>query len=299
MPELPEVEVIRRGLQMHLPGRRIEAVFHNGKKLRHPVPLEAMQRLLVGKKIDRVSRRAKFLLLHMDGGAVLVLHLGMTGRLGLFPAGSAPAPHDHLRWRLDDGLELRLHDARRFGSVRFVTAAEAPDIEDTFFRATGPEPFGESCTPEYLFTQAQRKQQPIKTFLMDMKVIAGIGNIYANECLYTCGINPSRPAADLLLRDWQRLLPALLAILQQAIDCGGSTISDYVNAGGKPGYFQVHFKVYGKVGDPCPECGTAIEKIRLGGRASYFCPKCQGEGQAEGVWDEGKNRSLTAGSRKK
>ena len=283
MPELPEVEVIRRGLQVHLPGRRIEAVFHSGKKLRHPVPIEAMQRLLVGKRIDRVARRAKFLLLSMDDGAVLVLHLGMTGRLGLFPVGSATAAHDHLRWRLDNGLELRLHDTRRFGSVRFVTAEDAPGIEETLFKATGPEPFGEFCTPEYLFGQAQRKQQPVKSFLMDMKIIAGVGNIYANECLYTTGINPSRPAIDLSLHDWQRLLSNLLAILQHAIDCGGSTISDYVNASGKPGYFQVHFKVYGKKSKPCPECGTPIEKIRLGGRASYFCPKCQGEGQAEGV----------------
>ncbi len=283
MPELPEVEVIRRGLQVHLPGRRVEAVFHSGKQLRHPVPLEAMQRLLVGRRIAGVARRAKFLLLSMDDGAVLILHLGMTGRLGLFPAGSATASHDHVRWRLDDGLELRLHDTRRFGSVRVVTAEEAPDIESTVLKATGPEPFGESCTPEYFLGQAQGKKQPVKSFLMDMKIIAGVGNIYANECLFTCGINPARPAADLRLRDWRRLLPNLRAILQQAIDCGGSTISDYVNAGGKPGYFQVHFKVYGREGEPCPECGTPIEKIRLGGRASYFCPRCQGEGQAEGV----------------
>ena len=276
MPELPEVEVIRRGLQAHLPGRRIEAVFHSGKQLRHTVPLETMRRLLVGRRIAGVARRAKFLLLSMGDGAILILHLGMTGRLGLFPAGSATALHDHVRWRLDDGLELRLHDTRRFGSVRVVTAEEAPDIESTFFKATGPEPFGAACTPAYLFGQAQGKRQPVKTFLMDMRIIAGVGNIYANECLYTCGINPSRPAADLRLRDWRRLLPSLRAILQQAIDCGGSTISDYVNAGGKPGYFQVHFQVYGREGEPCPECGTPIDKIRLGGRASYFCPKCQG-----------------------
>ncbi len=275
MPELPEIEVIRRGLQLHLPDRRIEAVFYNGKKLRHPVPLEPMQKLLIGGKISKVCRRAKFLLVHIDNDAVLVIHLGMTGRLGLFPEGSALAPHDHLRWRLDGGLELRLHDARRFGSVRLLTAGEAMDIETTLFKSIGPEPFSDACSPAYLFAQAEKRKQPIKTFLMDMKIVAGIGNIYANECLFNTGINPARPAGGLSLHDWQRLLPELRAILQHAIDCGGSTISDYLNAGGKPGYFQIHFKVYGKKGEPCQECGTPIGMVRLGGRASYFCPACQ------------------------
>jgi formamidopyrimidine-DNA glycosylase len=274
MPELPEIEVIRRGLQLHLPGRRIEAVFYDGKKLRRPVPFEAMQQLVVGRKISKVSRRAKFLLVQMDNDAVLILHLGMTGRLGLFPADSPLANHDHVRWRLDCGLELRLHDTRRFGSVQLLTADEAADM-NTFFNTTGPEPFSDTCTPEYLYAKARLRKQPIKTFLMDMQIIAGFGNIYANECLFSIGINPSRPAGSLSIQDWQRLLPELRALLNHAIDCGGSTISDFLNASGERGYFQVHFKVYGKKGEPCPQCKTPIEKIQLGGRASYFCPACQ------------------------
>ena len=275
MPELPEIEVIRRGLQLHLPGRRIEAVFHNGKALRHEVPLKDMQKVLVGRTIREVGRRAKFLLLHFDAGAVLIIHLGMTGRLGLFPSVSPLAKHDHIRWRLDKGLDLRFHDTRRFGSVRLLPAGEAEDREATVFSAVGPEPFSEACSAAYLQRQARRKKQPVKTFLMDMKMLAGVGNIYANECLFTTKIHPARPADDLALDEWQRLILELRAILNHAIDCGGSTISDYLNASGKPGYFQVHFKVYGRTGEPCQCCGTPIEKIQLGGRATYFCPSCQ------------------------
>jgi formamidopyrimidine-DNA glycosylase len=275
MPELPEIEVIRRGLEIHLPGHRIEATFHNGKNLRNPVPLESMQQLLTGKKICRVARRAKFLLIHMDNGVILIIHLGMTGRLGVFPIGSPVASHDHVRWQLNCGLELRLYDPRRFGSVHILTGDEAREIERTFFKTTGPEPFSDDCSSEYLYTKAQQRKQPVKTYLMDMKIIAGIGNIYANESLFSAGINPSRPAAGLSRRDWRRLLPELRRILHHAIDCGGSTISDYLNASGERGLFQVHFKVYGKKGAPCPQCGSLIEKVRIGGRASYFCPQCQ------------------------
>ena len=270
--------MIRQGLQAHLPGLRIEAVFHDGKALRHPVPLDAMRKFLVGHAIMEVGRRAKFLLLYCDSGAVLIVHLGMTGRLGLFASGSPLAAHDHIRWQLDNGLEMRFHDARRFGSVRLASPDEAPAMETTFFKSVGPEPLGEDCTAAYLQTQAGSKKQPIKTFLMDMQILAGVGNIYANECLFSLGIHPARPACSLSPQDWERLIPALRAILRQAIDCGGSTISDYLNASGRPGYFQVHFKVYGKNGDPCQVCGTPIEKIRMGGRAAFFCPSCQQEG---------------------
>jgi formamidopyrimidine-DNA glycosylase len=199
----------------------------------------------------------------------------MTGRLGIFPVGSPVAGHDHVRWRLDHDLELRLYDPRRFGSVHVRAADEAMEIDKTFFRTTGPEPFSEECSVEHLYTKARQRKQPIKTFLMDMKIIAGIGNIYANESLFSAGINPSRPAAGLSRCEWKRLLSELRRILNHAIACGGSTISDYLNASGERGLFQVHFKVYGKKGEPCPQCGALIEKTQLGGRASYFCPDCQ------------------------
>jgi formamidopyrimidine-DNA glycosylase len=276
MPELPEIEVIRRGLQAHLPGRRIEDVLYNGKALRKAVPLGAMQKLLTGRTILAVDRRAKFLLLHFDNGAALIVHLGMTGRLGLFAAGTILATHDHIRWLLDNGLEMRYHDARRFGSVQLVSPDETAAIESTVFSAVGPEPFSRGCSA-HLQHQAKGKKQPIKMFLMDMKILAGVGNIYANESLFSAGIHPARPAGSLSPQDWRRLLTELRVILRHAIDCGGSTISDYLNAGGKPGYFQIHFRVYGKKDAPCQVCGAPIRMVRMGGRATYFCPSCQKE----------------------
>lgn len=277
MPELPEIEVIRRGLQPHLPGRTITAIFRSGKNLRHPVPFAAMQRLLIGNRIGGISRRAKYLLLHMGTGDLLILHLGMSGRLGIFAADAPVADHDHVRWRLDSGQELRLYDPRRFGAVHLVPAREAGDIERTFFKDAGPEPLTDACSPEYLRKRARKKRQPVKAFLMDLHVIAGIGNIYANECLFSAGIHPLRPAADLSLSDWQCVLAALRDLLQRAIACGGSTISDYLDVSGKRGLFQFHFRIYGKKGQACPRCQTPIATVRIGGRASYFCPECQKE----------------------
>ena len=279
VPELPEVEVIRRGLLNHLPGRTIEAVFYSGKLLRRPVLLANMRDLLIGEVIVDITRRAKYLLIHMDSGALLLLHMGMTGRLGLFPLGVPTAKHDHLRWRLDSGLELRFHDARRFGLAQVLTPEEALVREDSIFGSTGPEPFSDQCTPTFLMDRARKKRQSVKAFLMDTRIIAGVGNIYANESLFRSGIHPARPVGDLDLHDWQLLVSNLRSILQHAIDCGGSTISDYLNAGGTQGYFQVHFRVYDRAGEPCPKCRTPIERIKIGGRASFFCPKCQTTGK--------------------
>jgi formamidopyrimidine-DNA glycosylase len=275
MPELPEVEVICRGLKPYLLGRRIDAIFHNGKGLRHPVPLDSMRKLLTGKRVSEITRRAKYLLVHMDSGEMLIIHLGMTGKLGLFPIASPLSDHDHIRWHLDSGLELRFRDPRRFGSVRLVPAAESMDLEKTLFKETGPEPFNDACSPKYLQIKARQRKQPVKLFLMDGRILAGIGNIYANEGLFSAGISPERPVGSLCLSDWQRLLVKLREILNHAIDCGGSTISDFLNASGERGHFQVHFRVYGKKGAPCDQCGKPIHNIKLGGRSSFFCPQCQ------------------------
>ncbi len=275
MPELPEVEVIRRGLQKHLPGQKIEAIFHSGKMLRRPVALEGMRKLLVGATINEITRRAKYLLFHMDNRAVLIIHLGMTGRLGIFPADTPIAGHDHLRWQLESGLELRFNDTRRFGFAHALSAQEAGEREQTFFKTTGPEPFAPNCTPSYLHGRAIKRKQTVKAFLMDTRIIAGIGNIYANEALFQAKIPPARQVSDLDIQDWQRLLSDLRSILNHAIACGGSTINDYVNASGKQGYFQVHFQVYGRENQPCPQCRTPIKKERISGRASFFCPRCQ------------------------
>jgi formamidopyrimidine-DNA glycosylase len=277
MPELPEVEVICRGLRPHLTNRLITGIRYSGKPLRHPVPHVAMDELLCGQTIHTVERRAKYLLITTEDEALLIIHLGMTGNLGLFPHTAPVKVHDHVRWQLDNGLELRLNDSRRFGAVWLLSPEQARNRESDFFANTGPEPFSNLCTPAHFMTLARKRQQPIKTFLMDSKVVAGIGNIYANEALMAAGIHPARPACTLQEHDWQRLIPVIRTILTQAIDCGGSTISDFINANGESGYFQMHFQVYGQKSQPCHQCGAPIEKIQLNGRASYFCPNCQKE----------------------
>ena len=277
MPELPEVEVICQGLRPHLTGRMVTAVCGSGKPLRHPVPLAAMNDLLCGRRVSEVSRRAKYVLIAFEDESLLVIHLGMTGNLGFFPHSAPVRSHDHVRWQLENGLELRLHDSRRFGGVWLLGPQQARERESGFFAATGPEPFSPLCTPDYFMTLAQRRQQPVKTFLMDGKVVAGIGNIYANEALFAAGIYPARPVSTLKKRHWRQLIPLIREILTQAIACGGSTISDFINAGGESGYFQMNFKVYGRKDRPCQQCGTSIEKIQISGRASYFCPRCQKE----------------------
>lgn len=275
MPELPEVEVICRGLQPHLINRTITAISCSGKALRHPVPLAAMQELLSGQQILQITRRAKYLLLETSNHTLLILHLGMTGNLGIFPATSPGRVHDHLCWRLDNGMELRFHDSRRFGGAWLLTPEQAAIRESLFFTGVGPEPFSHHCNPGYFLQQAHKRQQAIKTFLMDGHNVAGIGNIYANEILFASAIHPDRPTCTLQSEEWKTIVTLMRKILTQAIACGGSTISDFVNASGNSGYFQVNFQVYGRKNQLCFHCGTSIEKSTTNGRASYFCPYCQ------------------------
>ena len=275
MPELPEVEVVRKGLEPHLPGRIITAVRHDGKKLRTDVPYRDMHSLLPGKPIVAVKRRAKYLIIEMSSSTLLIIHLGMTGKLGLFDKSSPPLAHDHIAWELDNGLELRFNDTRRFGSVSLVTKEQLPALEDTFFKTTGPEPFDTAFNAGYLRSRAAGRTVPVKNFIMNSSVVAGIGNIYANESLFAAGIRPSRPAGKISLKRWGLLIEKTRAVLNHAISCGGSTINDFIGASGEKGYFQIRFCVYGRTGEQCPQCATSIKTLRLGGRASFFCPKCQ------------------------
>ncbi len=275
MPELPEVEVVRRGLLGHLPGRSITSFYSNGKKLRIPVPAEEIKARLIGARIVDVTRRAKYLLIHFDNRVLLILHLGMTGNLGLFHHGSKPDIHHHLRWGLDNGYELRYHDVRRFGSVRIVDAEQVHSLEQTIFGTTGPEPFSAAFDGRYLYDLARNKSQPVKNFIMDSRVVAGVGNIYANESLFSAGIRPARKAGAISEKRYSLLVEEIRNVLTRAIDCGGSTISDFIDTGGVSGYFQMHFNVYGKRDLACPTCSTPIRHQKLGGRASFFCSHCQ------------------------
>jgi formamidopyrimidine-DNA glycosylase len=273
VPELPEVETIRRGLMHRLVGCTIERVVLSNRRLRLPVPRAKLKGWVQGSKVESVDRRAKYLLAKMNSGAVLVLHLGMTGRLEFFTNGAPRRPHDHLRFLLDSGLELRFNDVRRFGSVQVLAPGdgESPQI----FAGLGVEPLGPDFSTPYLMKLARSRTKPIKNFLMDARVVVGIGNIYANEILFVAGIKPSRAVGTLRRAAWDRVVEASRQVLEQAIACGGTTISDYVNSSGEAGYFQCELKVYGRGGEMCQGCGSEISRVFLSGRASFYCPRCQ------------------------
>jgi formamidopyrimidine-DNA glycosylase len=251
-------------------GKTITTIETSGKNLRQAVPLSAMRAALPGQTITAIRRRAKYLLI--ECGGLLIVHLGMTGNLGVFTAGLPPDKHCHVRFHFKGGDELRYRDSRRFGRIVFFPAPFA-EAERQFFAACGPEP--PDCDAGLLAGKCRRLQTPVKAALLNGALIAGIGNIYASESLFRAGIDPRRAAGALTLSEWRRLLAAINEVLNEAIVCGGSTISDYVNAEQKSGCFQMNFTVYGRAGQPCHHCGTAIAQTKIAGRSTFFCPKCQ------------------------
>lgn len=275
MPELPEVEVTRLGLLDHLPGRTVAGIALSGHRLRIPMPHQQLRRHILGQHIASIDRRAKYLLVRMAGGAVLVIHLGMTGKLGLLDGNAPRHRHDHLILTLDNGQEVRFNDSRRFGAVMVWPAEEAKEAERVFAAREGIEPLGGEFTAGNLLRLADRKTAPVKSLLMDGRLVAGIGNIYANEILFASRIHPLTPAGRLTVDNWQRVVAESKRILQLAIATGGSTIADFLGATGHPGYFQLHFQVYGRGGLPCLLCEQLIIKTTSAGRATYFCPACQ------------------------
>ena len=275
MPELPEVEVTRRGLLEQLPGRTVTAVSWSAHRLRDAIPHRLLLEEIEGRQIRTVDRRAKYLLVRMAGGAVLVIHLGMTGKLGVIERQTSPHKHDHLLLELDNGMDVRFNDSRRFGVILVWPAAQAARCEETFSLKEGLEPFGDDFTAKNLHALAQHRRVPVKALLMNSRLIAGIGNIYANEILFAAGIHPLTTANQLTTAAWGRVVKQARRILQRAIDAGGSTISDFLGASGHPGYFQLQLAVYGRKDLPCPRCGQPIVKTTLAGRATFHCPACQ------------------------
>ena len=273
MPELPEVETIRRGLAARLPGRVITAVRVRQPRLRHIVDARALQEQAVGCTITAVTRRAKYVLIHLEPARVLVFHLGMTGRLWVGTPAAQDAPHDHLIFALGTDLELRFHDTRRFGMCFLTTSAELP--HHPRLRHLGPEPFSAAFSSTYLHQRAQGSRRPVKTFLLDASVVVGIGNIYASEILFLAGIHPAREVGRLRLPHWERIHAAVQHVLQQAIAHHGTSISDYVDSTGRRGGFQNRLLVYGREGHPCPRDGRRIRRLVQAGRSTYYCPGCQ------------------------
>jgi formamidopyrimidine-DNA glycosylase len=272
MPELPEVETVRRGVEPHVVGRQIVRVVVRDARLRWPVPA-SLAAFAQGQRITGTSRRGKYLLLHLgEASDRLIVHLGMSGRLFICTASERPVKHDHLDLELDDGRLLRYHDPRRFGAVLPWPATETTH---PLMETMGPEPFSEDFSGDYLFQRSRAKRVAVKAFLMDGRVVVGAGNIYAAESLFRAGIRPTRAAGRVTRAEYVRLAAQVRAVLQEAITQGGTTLRDFAGADGRRGYFQQDLYVYGREGLPCRVCGSLIRNIRLGHRQSGYCPSCQ------------------------
>ncbi|CAK0778321.1 Formamidopyrimidine-DNA glycosylase [uncultured Gammaproteobacteria bacterium] len=280
MPELPEVETVRRGLVPHLIGRCIIRVDVQRLDLRAPLPRNLAWRL-TGRKIERLERRGKYLLFHLDDDSVLLLHLGMSGRLIIARAPVAePGRHDHFRFETDDGTVVTFSDPRRFGLLDLVPWATLPT--DSRLASLGPEPLSNAfCAPDLRRRLCQRRAA-IKTLLLDQRLVAGLGNIYVSESLYRAGIAPERPGNSLTEADSERLVVAIRTVLEEAIAAGGSSLRDYVQVNGELGYFQHRFAVYDRAGLACPDCDCdpvatgGIRRLIQANRSTYYCPRRQG-----------------------
>jgi len=270
VPELPEVETTRRGIAPHVLGRQVARVIVRDARLRWPVAPE-LARELPGRRIERVSRRAKYLLFAAEGGHLL-LHLGMSGRLRVVPAETPPGRHDHLDIVFADDQAVRFHDPRRFGSAFWLT-----DDPETFplLASLGPEPLGDRFNGDWLYARSRRRRAAVKTFLMDAATVVGVGNIYASEALHAAGVHPGRPAGRISRARYAALAQAIKTVLGRAIEVGGTTLRDYVGVDGGTGWFQLQLAVYGKASRPCPRgCGPIRRRV-IGQRSTFFCPVCQ------------------------
>ena len=271
MPELPEVETTRRGIAPLVEGQCVTGLRVRHAGLRWPVPVAALRRGLVNREITAVERRAKYLLLRTSTGTAL-LHLGMSGSLRLVPTGSPAGRHDHVDIELGNGHCLRLTDPRRFGALLWTR--EDP-LQHALLKDLGPEPLGDAFDGAYLFRRSRGKKVAVKAFLMDSRMVAGVGNIYANEALFLAGIHPARAAGRIGLARYGQLATCVQQVLAESLAQGGTTLRDFVNGDGQPGYFSLYLRVYGKGGQPCPVCNTTLKEIRQGQRSTVYCPRCQ------------------------
>lgn len=268
MPELPEVETTLRGIEPLMVGSVLESVDVRVEKLRFPMPPELSD--LHDVKIIGGRRRSKYILLDLENGQTIMVHLGMSGRLVL---NRPPAKHDHVIFRMASGDHVTLNDPRKFGLVDLYKTAD--EAEHRLLKNLGPEPLTDAFNAAYLYGALCKRSTAIKPTLMDAKVVVGVGNIYANEALFRAKIHPAKPANKLTKKQVEVLVPEIKTVLKEAIEAGGSSLRDYQHSDGKLGYFQFNFLVYGREGQPCRVCGTPIQKITLAQRSTFFCPKCQ------------------------
>ncbi len=270
MPELPEVETSRRGIEPHILNRKVTNVIIRQKQLRWPIPA-TLKKQLTSQIIRQVERRGKYILLRTDAGTV-ILHLGMSGSLRILKPSITAEKHDHVDICFNNNKVLRLRDPRRFGAVLWT---KADPLKHKLLANLGPEPLDDEFNAQYLFEQSRNRKVAIKTFLMNSHIVVGVGNIYANESLFAATINPGRGANRISLARYQKLVPAIKSILKKSIEQGGTTLKDFINEDGNPGYFQQTLAVYGRESEACNRCGTAITKMVQNQRSTFYCRQCQ------------------------
>lgn len=273
MPELPEVETTRRGLALKLEGRRIARIEARRPDLRFPLPRDFAGSIR-GRRVEALQRRAKYILIRLEGGLVWLIHLGMSGRMVLRKGWPNDiGPHDHVIFGTEEGWTVVFNDARRFGMMDLVPAAQLS--EHKLLAGLGPEPLAENFTPAVLHLALAGKKTPMKAALLDQTVVAGLGNIYVCEALFRAGISPKRLAGSVTPQRLAKLVPAIKAVLEEAVKAGGSSLRDYVQSDGELGYFQTRFRVYDREGEPCVSCGRPVKRIVQSGRSTFYCGSCQ------------------------
>lgn len=270
MPELPEVETTKAGITPVALNQTISKIIIRAPKLRWPIP-KNIAKILPGHTVRAIERRAKYLLLRFDTGT-LIIHLGMSGRLRILNEDTPPQKHDHVDICFDNGITLRYTDPRRFGCILWT---DEPPLEHKLLAELGPEPLTTAFTSKHLFAEAKNKKIPVKAFIMDAKVVVGVGNIYASEALFAAKIDPRKPAQQVSADQYAALTKEIKRILKESIAQGGTTLKDFYSAEGKPGYFVQKLKVYGREKEPCVTCGSAIQSQNIGQRNTFFCTSCQ------------------------
>jgi formamidopyrimidine-DNA glycosylase len=270
MPELPEVETTRKGVAPYVLGKIVSDVVVRESRLRWPVPKQ-LKKYLIGQTIRKIDRRAKYLLFYTEAGCML-LHLGMSGSLRIIDKQTPTEKHDHIDFIFDSNHCLRFRDPRRFGSIHWT---KADPNKHKLLRDLGPEPLTDDLNGDYLYQKSRARVQAIKTFIMDSHIVVGVGNIYANEALFAAGILPKRKAGNVSKERYARLSKEIKKVLSKALKKGGTTLRDFVNSDGQPGYFRHELQIYNHAGEPCINCKSLIKTDRLGQRSTFFCTTCQ------------------------
>ena len=270
MPELPEVEMTKKGIAPYIVGETVKDIIIRERQLRWPIPT-GLKRSLKNQLIRKLKRRAKYLLFYTDNGC-MILHLGMSGSLRVLNKAAEHEKHDHVDIVFDSGYLLRFRDPRKFGSIHWTK--EDP-LEHKLINHLGPEPLSDEFDTNYLYQRSRKRTQAIKTFIMDSRIVVGVGNIYASEALFRAGIKPTNKAGRVSKARYEKLIEEIKNVLSEAIEKGGTTLRDFLNGDGKPGYFSQELNVYNREGEPCKKCKNKIKVIRLGQRSTFFCPQCQ------------------------